>query len=232
MKAKRMGNRAKVIRLIITDDHKILRQGLISLLDRYEDIEVVGEAANGEELLQLLAHTPADVVLMDINMPVMDGLQATRSIAAQYPATKVIALSMLNDLPFIYSIIENGASGYLLKSVGKEELISAIKLVHSGTPYICSDVSIKMLDTTKKPAAEPKSTVADEKSILSKRELEVLRLIAEGFTNAEIAEKLFTSKRTIETHRQNIIEKTQTKNTANLIKYAIQHKLIEIDGEG
>lgn len=221
----------KPIRVVVTDDHTIIRDGIKSLLERDQGLVVVGEASNGNELLELLAHTPADVVLMDINMPHMDGIAATRQVLKLYPDTKVIALSMLNNMPVVEKMIQSGASGYLLKTSSKEELSSAIQLVASGTTYICSDLSLAMLNKSASPG-KPTEATASRGSILSKRELEVLALIAEGYTNAAIAEKLFTSKRTIETHRQNIIEKTQTKNTANLIKYAIQHKLIEIDGEG
>jgi DNA-binding NarL/FixJ family response regulator len=215
------------VRVIITEDHIILRQGLRMLLSEDPGLEVVGEAGNGVELLELLAHTPADVVLMDINMPEMDGFEATERIIAKYPDTKVIALSMLNSLPYVQKIMNCGASGFLLKTTGKDELRSAIKLVAGGTNYICSELSISLLSNSTAPVAARNEKV--EQTGLSKREIEVLVLIAEGFTNAEIADKLFTSKRTIETHRQNILEKTGAKNTANLIKYAIGHKIIDIE---
>ncbi|GAA4441252.1 response regulator transcription factor [Pontibacter saemangeumensis] len=218
----------KLIRVVITDDHKIIREGLKSLLERDPALSVVGEASNGRELLELLPETPADVVLMDINMPEMDGYEATRRVRELYPGTQVIALSMLNNEPFVQKMIGSGAAGYILKTTGKEELRSAIRLVASGTTYICSDLSLKMLNKVMEPE-EPQKTEPATGKALSKREVQILALIAEGYTNADIADKLFTSKRTIETHRQNIIEKTQAKNTANLIKYAIQHRLIEMD---
>jgi DNA-binding NarL/FixJ family response regulator len=216
----------KPVKVIITEDHMILRQGLRMLLSEDHEIEVIGEANNGVELLELLAQVPADVVLMDINMPEMDGFEATEHVTVEYPETKVIALSMLNSLPYVQKILNCGASGYLLKTTGKDELRSAIKLVASGTNYICSELSISMLASSMTPVAPRNEKV--EQTGLSKREVEVLSLIAEGFTNAEIADKLFTSKRTIETHRQNILEKTGAKNTANLIKYAIGHKIIDV----
>lgn len=215
------------VKVIITEDHIILRQGLKALLSEDSGIEVVGEASNGVQLLELLAEVPADVVLMDINMPQMDGFEATERVVAAYPETKVVALSMLNSIPYVQKMMNYGASGYILKTTGKDELRSAIKLVASGTNYICSELSIKMLSNAMSPVAASNEKV--EKIGLSKREVEVLTLIAEGLTNAEIADKLFTSKRTIETHRQNILEKTGARNTANLIKYAIGHKIIDVD---
>ncbi|MDO6389552.1 response regulator transcription factor [Pontibacter sp. BT731] len=217
----------KPVKVIITEDHIILRQGLKALLCEDKEIEVVGEASNGVELLELLAQVPADVVLMDINMPEMDGFEATERVVVEYPETKVITLSMLNSLPYVQKMMNCGASGYILKTTGKDELRSAIKLVAGGTNYICSELSIKMLSNSMSPVATKNEKV--EQVGLSKREVEVLTLIAEGFTNAEIADKLFTSKRTIETHRQNILEKTGAKNTANLIKFAIGHKIIDVD---
>lgn len=218
----------QLIRVVLTDDHNIIREGLRSLLEDDDETEVVGEASNGQELLKLLEHTPADVVLLDINMPVMDGYEAAKQVKERFPDTKVLALSMLNSEPFVQKMMENGASGYILKNTGKAELRSAIKLVANGNQFMCADLAIRFLNKSSTP--EEESEKANRGSnILSKRELEVLGLIAEGYTNAEIADKLFTSKRTIETHRQNILEKTNAKNTANLVKYAIQNGYISID---
>ncbi|MCC9138633.1 response regulator [Pontibacter silvestris] len=217
-----------VVKVIITDDHQLIRDGLRSLLVQDQKIEVIGEAANGQELLDLLSQASADVVLMDINMPVMNGYEATQQIRSAYPGTKVIALSMLHDEPFVQKMMASGASGYILKASGKDELRSAIKLVANGTIYISSELTLKMLDKATKPEAVQENELKDG-NLLTKREQEVLLLISEGYTNAEIADKLFTSKRTVENHRQNILEKTQVKDTAHLIKYAIQHKLIDLD---
>ncbi|WP_266205099.1 response regulator transcription factor [Pontibacter kalidii] len=215
------------IRTIITDDHRIIREGLRSLLERDGEIEVVGEAGNGQELLQLLKHTAADVVLMDVCMPVMDGFEALQHLKKLYPDLGVIVLTMLDSPATLHRLMESGAIGYLLKDTGADELCTAIKLASKGTPFISSGMSMKIVQKAMQPA-EAGGTPADSR-MLSKREREVLALIAEGYTNVEIAEKLFTSKRTIETHRQNILEKTQAKNTPNLIKYAIQHNLIDLD---
>ena len=215
----------KRISVVLAEDHVVVRQGLRLLLEQDEDLEIVGEADNGQQVLDILSELPVDVVLMDINMPVMDGYVATAKVKENFPDTKVIALSMLNNLPVVQKMLNSGASGYLLKTTGREELSAAIKLVASGTNYICGDLSIRLVQSESGPHKFQEPLPGEEKG-LSRREVEVLTLIAEGYTNAEIAEKLFTSKRTIETHRQNILEKTQAKNTANLIKYAFENKII------
>lgn len=213
----------KIIRVIITEDHQIVRQGLRLLLHEDSGIKVVGEAANGVELLELLKDVPADVVLIDVNMPIMDGYEVTARVVKEFPEVKVIILSMLHNLPVVQKLLQLGASGYMLKNSNKDELRSAIKLVAGGNKYISSELSVSLLEDSYS------TTVAGNAEYplnLSKREIEVLLLIAEGYTNAEIADKLFNSKRTIETHRQNMLAKTGAKNTANLIKYAIEHKIL------
>ncbi len=219
-----------MIKLILTDDHQIVRDGIKALLKDEQKIEVVGEASDGIELIKLLDTTFADLVLLDISMPNKDGFETVQHLKSHYPNLKVLVLSMLTQESYVSKMLEAGASGYILKNVGKEELTSAIGLVASGTTYICSEIAIGLL---KKNGVDPgianggKAEVSKEQQkSISKRELEVLTLIAEGFTNAEIADKLFTSKRTIETHRQNLLEKTQMKNTATLIKYALKQGII------
>lgn len=206
----------------------VLRQGLRLLLEQDEELEIIGEANNGLEVLDILSKDHADVVLMDVNMPQMDGYEATEQVRKLYPQTQVIALSMHNTTPYVQKMLDSGASGYLLKTTNSQELCAAVKLVAGGTPYICGELSLKLLEQTARPEPKIMRWPGEEKG-LSKREVEVLTLVAEGYTNAEIADKLFTSKRTIETHRQNILEKTQAKNTANLIKYAIENNIIELD---
>ena len=213
------------ISLIIAEDHVVLRQGLRALLEKDTDLEIVGEAENGRDVLDMLADKHVDIVLMDVNMPVMDGFEATTQIRGNFPDTKVIALSMHSNLPFVQKMLDSGAAGYLPKTANSNELSAAIKLVASGTRYISGNLSIQLLEQSiMKEGEQVQKTGADKG--LSKRELEVLALVAEGYTNVEIADKLFTSKRTIETHRQNILEKTQAKNTASLIKYAVENGII------
>ncbi|WP_114779555.1 response regulator [Botryobacter ruber] len=217
-----------MINVILTDDHQIIRDGIKALLSNDPSIAVVGEASNGNELIDLLAVTVPDVVLLDINMPERDGFETARYLKENFPSIKVLVLSMLDSDSCVNKIISSGADGYMLKNAGKEELRCAIQLVASGTPYICSNLALDLLKRVQLSAVPANGTKTSEKGgkELSKRELEVLVLIAEGYTNAEIAEKLFTSKRTIETHRQNLLEKTQTKNTATLIRYALKNGII------
>ncbi|NVO83478.1 response regulator [Hymenobacter terrestris] len=231
-----------MIRILLADDHTILRDGIRALLEQEADLQVVGEAANGQALLELLAHTPADLVLLDVNMPVLDGFGVMPQLRAQFPEVRVLVLSMLNHENYVHRMIEAGALGYVLKNADSTEIIHAIRTVAANQHFLCTEIGLNLLRrlVERTPAPDPLATMPylnpnswpasaaapATHTELSGRELEVLQLIAEGFTNQEIADKLFASKRTIETHRQNIIEKTQTKNTAALIRYAMSTGLI------
>jgi len=212
-------------RIFLVDDHTIVRDGLRALLAHEPGIEVVGEAGNGQELLDQLPDIPADVVLLDANMPVLDGLATTLRLRAEHPGVRVLILSMLSHERYIGQLFDAGASGYVLKSAEKGEILVAIQTVIAGRQFLCSDLGLNMLRKVLSKDDEPEE--APKASRLSRRESEVLQLLAEGLTTNEIAEKLFTSKRTIETHRQNILEKTQTKNTASLIRLAVTQGLLD-----
>jgi DNA-binding NarL/FixJ family response regulator len=217
-----------MIRIILADDHTILREGIRALLSTEADLTVVGEAANGEALLELLADTAADIVLLDLNMPGMDGFAALGRLQQDYPKLSVLILSMLDHEKYVARAIDAGARGYLLKNAASPEIIYAIRTVADGRLFLCSEIGLELVrKITQLQPDKVADPISKQPSDLSGRELEVLKLIAEGLTNAEIADTLFTSKRTIETHRQNIIEKTQAKNTAALIKYAVTQGLIE-----
>ena len=217
-----------MIRVFLVDDHPIVRDGIRSLLEREPALEVVGTAGNGQELLDQLPNIPTDLVLVDINMPVMDGYTTTLRLREEYPDVRVLALSMLVEELYIGRMLDAGASGYLLKSTGKEEIIHAIRMVMEGKQFLCAEVGLAMLHKVLDwNASGPPAATTQKSQLLSKREMEVLQLIAEGLTNAEIADQLFTSKRTVETHRQNILEKTQAKNTAALVKIALADGLIK-----
>lgn len=218
-----------MIKLVIADDHPMVREGLKTMLETAPDggFSIAGEVASGTELVNRMPELEADVVLMDINMPEMDGLQATRHVRQHYPHIKVLILSMLDEERFVADALEAGASGYLLKTVNRKELSRAVQVTAGGETYICTDIALKMLGKT--PHTRSKEVYSEEKGTnnLSKRELEVLGLISKGNTTTQMAEMLFTSKRTIESHRQHLLEKTGSKNTASLITYAATHHLLE-----
>jgi DNA-binding NarL/FixJ family response regulator len=216
-----------MIRVILADDHAIIRDGIRALLSEDQGLEVLAEAGNGQELLDLLATTPCDVVMMDVNMPQMDGFAAMPYLRQSFPEVRVLILSMLDHPNYVARMLDAGASGYVLKNADIAEITHAIRTVASGRQYLCTEIGLTLLQQVSTATPAPDTPGARKPNDLSKRELEVLTLIAEGMTNAEIADKLFTSKRTIETHRQNIIEKTQAKNTAALIKYAVSQGMIE-----
>ena len=216
-----------MIRIALADDHKIIRDGVRAMIGQEPNFEVVAEAGNGSELLEVLSRVPVDVAIVDINMPGMDGYEATQRIVAQYPDIRVIILSMLDNEGYITKMMEAGAKGYLLKTTGKDEFIYAIQRVATGSQYICMEIAINLLKKMNTHSVRMNNFNDKNSSDLSKREIEVLQLIAEGFTNAEIADKLFTSKRTIESHRQRLLDKTNSNNTATLIKYALSNGLIQ-----
>ena len=215
-------------RILLADDHTILRDGIRALLSAEADLDVVGEASNGAEVLTILESTPVDVVLMDVQMPVLDGFATMPELRRRFPEVRVLVLTMLDHENYVARMLEAGALGYVLKNAAISEITHAIRTVAAGNTFLCTEIGLNMLY---KAVTQSTSVTADDHSgpagaDLTARELEVLKLIAEGLTNAEISDKLFTSKRTIETHRQNIIAKTQAKNTAALIKLAVSRGLI------
>jgi DNA-binding NarL/FixJ family response regulator len=215
-----------MIRVFLVDDHHIVRSGLHLLLSAQPDLQIVGEASNGLDLLAQLPTIPTDVVLLDVNMPGMDGPETARQLRVQYPDIRVLALSMLDKENYIFQMLDAGAQGYLLKSSGVDEIITGVRTVAAGGQFLCTAAGLtalhKLRDGARPHAAEP----AEKPGSLSRREIEVLQLISQGLTTGEIAEKLFLSKRTIETHRQNMMEKMQVKNTAALIKQAMADGLL------
>jgi DNA-binding NarL/FixJ family response regulator len=226
-----------MIRIIIADDHNLVREGIKALLaQRAEGVEITGEASEGRQVIELLEKRPADLVLMDVDMPGMNGIEATGLIKERFPDVKVLMLTMMDNEHYLSDALRAGATGYVLKSAGHQELLHAIDRVAGGEEYFSADV-VKMLLRKSQPApARDAGALAASggqampqppPTAISPREVEVLRLIAQGYTNAQIAEMLFNSRRTIETHRQNLLEKTGANNTATLILYAVSHGLLE-----
>jgi len=209
-----------IIKVVICDDHVIFRKGLITVLNEINEVKVTGEASNGQELLNLMKKQDVDVVLMDIRMPLMDGIETTKKIIEKKYDTKIIALTMHEEIGYFNQMIEAGAHGYLLKKTNKDELEAALKQVIRGEFYFAPEFLTHAEKNFPKKAAEP--TVS-----LTEREKEVLELICKGFSNPEIAKKLFLSERTIDGHRANLLEKTGAKNAPHLVMYAIKHGLIK-----
>jgi DNA-binding NarL/FixJ family response regulator len=210
------------IKIIITDDHQLFRNGLKILLNAFPEFEVIGEASNGEEFLQILQNTQADIALMDINMPEMDGIEATRKGLKINPDIQIIALSMYGEEEYYYKMVDAGAKGFLVKDSDISEVKEAILTVRKGGSYFSQELLYHVIQKIKHRENENKS------ANLSKREKEILFKICEGLSNQEIAESLFISKRTVDKHRANLLGKTNSKNTASLILFAIRNKLIEI----
>ncbi len=223
------------IRVLLADDHTILREGIRLLLSAQPDIEVVGEAGDGKEAVGKAHELRPDIVLMDIAMPGMNGLEATRRIRAEDKEIQVLILSMYEDQDYVLPILEAGASGYVLKRTATSELVSAIRAVYEGNSFLYPSVA-KMLiqDYLRRGVGGqgPPSGGQDPRGTLSERELEVLRLIGEGLTNQQIADRLFISIKTVQAHRSNIMEKLNIHDRVELVKYAIRHGLIELNGPG
>jgi len=209
--------------ILIVDDHQMFIDGLKSLLRKQNTYIVTGEAHNGIEALSVIEKNEFDIILCDISMPEMDGIELTKILKDKKPNIKIIILSMHNDPAVVSEIMMAEAEGYILKNTGKEELFDALNKVSNGGTYYSKDVMTNILKGIKN---EKKST--DELKQLSEREIEVLKLIVEEYSSEKIAEKLFISKRTVDTHRINILSKTNCKTLVGLIKFAIRNNLIEI----
>ena len=212
-----------IIKLIIVDDHEIFRNGLKLVFSKNKYIEVAGEASSGEEFLGIMATIDFDVVLMDIKMKGINGIETTEKAIEKKPDIKVLVLSTFGEEDFLHQIISVGAKGFLLKNVDKETLFAAIKIVNEGQNYF----SPELLPFFTNKFINPESL--DDDIALTKRELEILELIGEGFSNNEIADKLFISIRTVDTHKNNLISKTGSKNVVSLLIYAIKNKIITIE---
>lgn len=205
------------------DDHQILIDGIKSLLRSESKIQLVGEAQSAEAALELLETTATDILLADVNMPGMSGTDLVKILATKHPEIKCIILTMYNDKGIISAALQSGAKGYVLKNTGRKELIEAIDRVYEGGHFFGEEVTNVMLnDFVEKSSKEQEESGPS----LTARELEVLLLIAKEHSNSEIADKLFISERTVETHRKNIFHKTNSKTVAGLIRYGYEHKLI------
>lgn len=206
------------IRIVIADDHRVMLDGIRALLRDVTELEIVGDALNGEELIaQVRIHQP-DVVLTDIQMPLKDGIEAAREIHALYPNVRIVALTMLNESMFIKRMLEAGVSGYVTKNVDKDELVRVIHKVAKGEKHFSEEVTAQLMNNFSEQSSNPINS-------LTKREKEILKLIAQGLTDKEIAEKVFLSSLTVISHRKNILSKLGLKNKVEITRFAIENGL-------
>lgn len=214
------------IKILVADDHKIVREGLIALLQKNSQLQVVGEAENGRQAVQLAAELQPEVVIIDIGMPDLNGIEATRQIVADHPGVKVIALSMHSDKRFVKGMLKAGAVGYLLKYCATEELLTAIQMVMANRVYLSHDITGIVVEDYVQKLADTDSSVFQA---LTPREREVLQLLAEGQSTRQIADALHVSVKTVEVHRKQMMDKLGLNNLADLVKYAIREGLTSID---
>lgn len=208
------------IKILLADDHQLVRKGFRALLEELDFVEIVGEAANGKEVISLLRNgAKPNVALLDYEMPLMNGLEATEAIKRDYLGVKVIMLTMLQSKELVQEAVEKGVSGFLFKNTSLEELSDAIQRVAGGGNYFSSEVALTLM----KPNANPESPLLAQ---LSEREIEILKLVAQGLSSSEIGQQLFISPRTVDTHRNNIIQKLDVPGIAGLVQFAIRNKLI------
>ncbi len=212
------------IRVLLADDHKIFREGVRSILEKEKDMVVVDEAANGLEVIEKMDRLEVDVLVLDIDIGKPNGIEITELVSQKHPGTKVLILSMMGLHDFVIQALEKGAIGFLLKNTGKDEVLTAIRSVSKGDSYFSREVSAILIEQLHKPASSRKKSAEIP---ISSREIEVLKLIAQEFSNSEIADKLFISIRTVDTHRRNLLEKLGVKNTAGLVKFAIQKGFLD-----
>jgi DNA-binding NarL/FixJ family response regulator len=213
-------------KILVVDDHSLFREGLILLIEKEGIGNVIAEADNGKKLLEILETFKPDVILMDIDMPIMGGLEATEKVINKYPDMNILVLSMHSDQVHYSKLINAGAKGFVLKTSGKHELETAIRCVANGESYFSSELLRKIIIDLNRPTNNHQSQ--EVKIDFTERELEVLKLFCEGYTVSEIAEKLFLSVKTIEAHRSKLIFKTESKNTIGLILFAIKNKIVSI----
>lgn len=230
------------INVFIVDDHNIIINGISAMLENVDDVQLIGSANTGKEAIEKIREYEPDIVLMDIKMPEMNGIETTRKLLEADDAPHVLALTMFDDEEYISSMLSAGAKGYILKNTGKEELLRAIRRANEGKSYFSSDVTNTVMErfmTQNKEAAQVDQELdsasgepvrlkprGSHEIKLTKRELEILKLIASEMTNQEIADKLFISPRTVHSHRRNLMQKVGVKNTVGLVRYAIEQKIV------
>jgi DNA-binding NarL/FixJ family response regulator len=216
----------ETIKIVLADDHRIFRDGLKSLLSEVDFIDVIGEASGGKELLEIMKTMKPDMVIVDISMKDMSGIDVSKQIVSSYPEIKIMILSMHTNEEFVISAVKAGVNGYLSKDASREELLDAIKIIHEGGECYSKLVSDNFLKSYVKKVKTEHSLL--ENKTLTQREIEILKLAAVGTSNKEIADKLFISIKTVDCHKNNIVKKLKLKNTAEMVLYALKNKIIEV----
>ncbi|HNX43072.1 MAG TPA: response regulator transcription factor [Bacteroidales bacterium] len=216
------------IKILLVDDHHLVRTGIANLLSGEPEIEVAGEAADAGEMLELLKVREADLAILDIALPDVSGIELARQMAKEFPKVKVIFLSMYTSEEFVFNAINSGAKGYLPKNISRAELLDAVRAVYRGEEYFAESISNTILKSYIKKAKSGNLENLRNESQLSKREVEVLKWFAQGLTNQEIADKLFISIRTVESHKNHIMQRLELKTTVDLIKFAIRNNLVNL----
>ncbi len=214
------------IRLILVDDHQLVRTGIANLLAGEPSFEIIGEAADAKDLFELLKQSQPDITVLDIALPGLSGIEITKKLHNDFPGIRILILSMHTSEEFIFNAINSGARGYLPKNTSRKELIEAIYAIHRGEEYFAESISNVILKSYIKKAKSDLQEEENNESLLSKREIEVLKLFAEGMTNQEIADKLFISIRTVESHKNHIMARLELKTTVDLVKFAIRNNII------
>lgn len=216
------------IRILLADDHTVLRAGLRALLSAEPDMEVVGEAGDGQTTLDQIDRLHPDVVVLDLSMPVLSGLDIVERITTQYFDTKVLVLTMHAEIQYIVRVVEAGGSGYVLKSAADRDLVDAIRQVHRGKTYLYPDAAHLLFEHYRHQSSKAEAA-SDELDLLSEREREVLILTAQGYSSREISEKLVISPKTVDTYRQRLMEKLELRNRVMLVQYALRKGLLTMD---
>jgi DNA-binding NarL/FixJ family response regulator len=205
-------------KVIIADDHTLFRQGLKLLLEDIENIEVIADVANGKELIEIAGAIDPDLIIMDINMPLINGIEASRILLKEKPDLKILVISMYGDEQYYNSVIENGVKGFVLKDADNEELRTAVKKILNGMTYFSQELLLKLI----------RNRQSSSRIDLTQREREILKFICQGFNSGEIAAKLFLSERTVENHRASILSKTGCRNSLSLVIYAYRNNLVDL----
>ena len=216
------------ITVLVADDHEIVRKGIIALLKQESDIEVLGEASDGQEAVNMAEDLQPDVVVMDISMPGLNGIEATRLIKKYVPATEILALSMHDDEQYVHRVLKAQALGYLIKDTAVSDLVTAIRSVSKGNPYLSPTISKVVLESFVNPSNKSDQ---EKQELLSNREKQVLQLIAEGYKTKQIAKRLHLAEKTVGNHRGNIMKKLDIHDVAGLTRYAILHGMVSEEGK-